>query len=65
MTFFRVAESATHEDKKQRNRANARKAYDSVLHYLPDTVLTEDQVTEIKLGLEELRLALQSLGEEI
>jgi hypothetical protein len=63
MTFAQVAESASQEEKKRRNIANARKAYDSVLRFLPDSKLSDDEFSEIKIKLEELRFALESLGE--
>ena len=65
LTFSKVAEAATYEGKKERNRANARKAYDAVLHFLPSTSLNETEISEVKVKLEELRFALQSLGENV
>ena len=63
LTFLHVAQSATRSDKINRNRANARKAYDCATHFLPAATLSADEIQEIKAGLEELRFELQSLGE--
>jgi hypothetical protein len=65
LTFTRVAQSATRAGKRERNRCNARKAYDSVLHFLPTARLTADEAQEVQSRLEELRFQLKSLGEEL
>lgn len=64
MTFTRVAQSATRASKRERNQYNARKAYDSVVHFLPTARLTSDEVAEVQNKMEELRFQLQSLGEK-
>ena len=65
LTFSRVAETTAHEDKRRRNCAHARKAYDTVLHFLPNSSLDNGEMNEVKTKLEELRFALQSLGEKL
>jgi len=60
----RIALQARHAGKKERNRVNARKAYDAILHYLPDSNLSAQEAQEIETGLSELRSELQNLGEE-
>jgi hypothetical protein len=60
--FAKYAKSDS-EDKKSRNRKNARKAYDSVLHLLAKATLTPSVRTEIDNRLAVLKSDLQSLGE--
>jgi hypothetical protein len=64
-TLARIALHATHEDKTNRNRRNARKAYDSLLHFIPRATLAPEEADEIKSKLETLRSKLLELGEEI
>ena len=65
MAMSRVALLARSQEKKERNRANARKAYDSILHYLPGSHLTAREANDFETKLEELRAILKSLGEVI
>ncbi len=48
-----------------RNRANARKAYDAVVHFGRGANLLPDQESEIRTELEVLKAELQQLGEQI
>ena len=63
-TLSRLAQSAKQMDKKRRTRGNARKAYDSVLHFLPTARLTADEAAEVNSKMEELRFELHCLGEK-
>jgi hypothetical protein len=65
LTLSRIALSAIHQDKRERNRINARKAYDAILHYLPEANLSAREAEEIETRLAELRSELQLLGEKI
>lgn len=65
LTLSRLAVDAHHLDKAQRNRANARKAYDSVVHFMTRVSCTPDEAIEIKSKLSELKSALHGLGEKI
>lgn len=65
LTLSRVAKIATSQEKRDRNRVNARKAYDSILHYLPGSHLNASEAKDFELKLEELRSVLKSLGEKI
>lgn len=65
LTFSRVAMVTRSQEKKDRNRVNARKAYDSILHYLPGSHLTTRESNAFELKLDELRSVLKSLGEAI
>jgi hypothetical protein len=63
MTFLRIAVGAKGRKKIERNRVNARKAYDSALHYLPSTSLAADEARMIKEKIAALRSGLEKLGE--
>lgn len=65
LTLTKIALDANHRDKSQRNCANARKAYDAVLHFAPRVNLSPDEMNEIKAKLERLKTQLQLLGEEL
>ena len=65
LTLSKIALASTHADKTERNRVNARKAYDAVLHFMPRVILTEDEAREINDKLALLKTELQRLGEEI
>ncbi len=65
LTLSRIAHHANHPDKADRNRANARKAYDAVLRFTPQVNLSQEETEEIKSKLAKLKAALQSLGESI
>jgi hypothetical protein len=64
-TLSRIALDASDERKRGRNRANARKAYDALLHFLPTAMLSDVELTEVKESLAKLRSDLQLLGEEV
>ena len=64
MTLVHIAESAAEDsEKRNRNRANARHAYDAVSRISSHAVLTDDERQEVDEKLAELRSALQGLGE--
>jgi predicted transcriptional regulator len=65
LTMAKIASSAEHQDKFDRNRINSRKAYDTVLHFLKKTALTESEAEEIRDMLKQLKSALVDLGEEL
>jgi hypothetical protein len=48
---------------KDRNTKNAREVYETVLHFLVEAALTQDEETEIKDKLATLESGFQSLGE--
>lgn len=64
MTMSRIALSANGDAKKQRNCAHARKAYDSILHFLPGAILSPDEAKEVETKLARLRADLELLGEK-
>ena len=63
LTFSRIALDAR-EDKRDRNRVNARKAYDAIVHFMHGSALDADEAKEIKRGLAQLKSELVKLGEE-
>jgi predicted mannosyl-3-phosphoglycerate phosphatase (HAD superfamily) len=65
LTLSEIALAATHAKKRNRNRVNARKAYDAVLRFLPGTDLAPDENIEINTKLEKLRRKLQLLDEVV
>ncbi len=65
ITRANIARNASDESKKQRNRREARKAYDAILRYLPQTFPSQEEKDQIDSKLTELKFALRSLGEEV
>lgn len=65
LTFSRIALRSTDQEKTDRNRANARKAYDALLHFLPRVSDTSEIWEEIRTTVAELKSNLQQLGEEV
>jgi len=65
LTFSRIALKAAGEEKIRRNRVNARKAYDCILHFIPTATLSQADVQEISERMNELKSNLRKLGEEL
>jgi len=67
LTFAEIALSASGDDpgKLERNRENARKAYDSLLRFQGRTVLSAEEAAELETGKEKLKTALKALGEQV
>ena len=67
LTFARLARGARPDDpeKLERNRKNARKAYDSLLHFRPRASLSPEERTRFEEGKKELQEALRTLGENV
>ena len=65
LSFTKIALEAEDPSKIERNRTNARKAYDALLHFIPNAVLSPEETTQINSGLAELKADLQKLGEEV
>lgn len=64
LTFSRIALDSTRKDKRERNRANARKAYDAIVRFMHGSTPDADEAKEIKRGLAQLKSELVKLGEE-
>jgi hypothetical protein len=65
ITFADIALSAKYPDKVQRNRANARKAYDTALEYIDRVPLDGEMANQLRELLEHLRDQLAQLGESV
>ena len=63
--FARIAADATDEEKKRRNLRNARTGYDTLMHFLSELVLTNDERDEIRMKVLELQRQLVVLGETL
>jgi hypothetical protein len=64
LTFIRLARSAEdNSEKKLRNQANARKAYDVVRNLAATLLLSPIQRNEINQKLGKLKIELEALGE--
>jgi hypothetical protein len=64
LTFAGIALHAIRDPKKrERNRINARKAYDAVTTFRGRTELGVDDAAQVSGDLKRLRSALESLGE--
>ena len=61
VAYVTIAKSAP-EGGKDRNTKNAHKVYDTVLHFLAQAALTQEEETETKDKLAILKSGLQSLG---
>jgi hypothetical protein len=64
LTFSRIALQSNDPDRKQRNRKNARKGYDTILRFLPKVPLETEDRDYLSTQMQELKANLQNLGEE-
>src|SRR5215467_3642846 len=62
LTFSKIALQSRHQEKTDRNRANARKAYDCLLRFMPRVTPTTGEWGEIRASVAELKSNLQQLG---
>lgn len=65
ITFADLALTAKHDDRRERNRANARKAYDTALRFMGTLSPAPESTAELKHLIERLRAQLKRLGETI
>ena len=65
LNFAKIALEAEDQKKVERNRVNARKAYDALLRFIPDAALSSEETKEINSQLSELKADLQRLGEDV
>ena len=63
LTFARVAASAKYENRRERNLANARKAYDTALDFMSRSAFPNAESAELQDKSNELKRELQRLGE--
>ena len=65
LTLAKIALDAHRRDRRNRNRLNARKAYDTVMRFMPRVNLTPEETSEMKIRVEHLKAELVRLGEEV
>lgn len=66
LTLTKIASDSDEDsEKRTRNQTNARQAYDTLLSISTRALLTEGQREEVKEKLQQLRSALEQLGEVI
>ena len=65
LTFARIALGARHQEKIDRNRVNAKKAYDTLLRFMPKDYATSGAWDDVRAKIEELKSHLQQLGENV
>lgn len=65
LTFSRIALHAKHAAKIDRNRVNARKAYDALLHFTLETGVPAKDVKDLQTKMAQLKADLQKLGEDV
>jgi len=64
LTRAKIAQNTNDEHKRQRNRVEARKAYDAILRFLPQTSVSSEEKEQIDSQIAELKFVLASLGED-
>lgn len=65
-TFAGIAlQKGSNADKKQRNKVNARKAYESVLQHLESMTMTTEETQDFRTRLAALKSMLLTLGEQV
>ena len=66
LMFSRIAREARNQDKRDRNCAQARRAYDALLHFIPKIPKGNFVSSDIlRRGLAQLKSELQHLGEAV
>lgn len=64
LTFVRIALGSKGRNKVDRNRVNARKAYDSALHFVATVSLNKEETHVVQGKIAELKAGLEKLGEK-
>jgi hypothetical protein len=65
LTLSAIALRGGDKSRVDRNRVNARKVYDALLHFIPKVPLTSEEAGEINVKLAELKSELRLLGEDL
>jgi hypothetical protein len=65
LTFSKIALASRYQEKTERNRAHARKAYDTLLRFMSRDNATSGAWGEIRAKVAELKSDLQQLGEDL
>lgn len=63
LLFAGIASQSETDEKKVRNCANARAAYDTILRFVKRVTLTEAEAKHLEGKVAKLKLELQTLGE--
>jgi hypothetical protein len=63
LLFAKIAEESDNFEKKVRNCANARLAYDTVLRFISRVSMTDAESESLWLKMAKLKMGLQTLGE--
>lgn len=64
-SFSRIALQSKDESRIERNRANARKAYDALLRFIPEAIPSPEDTKEIDSQMAALKANLQQLSEDV
>jgi hypothetical protein len=64
LTFSRLALETDDPEKKERNRKNARRAYDTILHLRGNVSFTHSQEAYLREKMGRLKSDLERLGEQ-
>lgn len=65
LMYASIAWTANDEEKVRRHRANARRAYNSIQHFIKQVELTSDEKAELTPKVEKLKRELHALGEPV
>ena len=65
LTLSGIARRSGDKSRVDRNRVNARKAHDALLHFIPKVPLTSEEAGEINVKLAQLKSELRLVGEDI
>jgi hypothetical protein len=65
LIYASIAWTANDEEKVRRHRANARRAYNSIQHFIKQVELTSDEKAELTPKVEKLKRELHALGEPV
>lgn len=63
--FAKIASDTPNQERRRRNVRHARRAYDTLLHFLKDLVLTANERDEMQTKVAELHRQLVALGETL
>lgn len=63
LTFADIALNSKDDAKTERNRKNARSAYDAILKFIGGVALSKGESEEMASGMARLKSQLQELGE--
>lgn len=62
LTFLQVAESSNSPETRTRNFGKALRGYTTVLHFLPRVIPTDEELSDMRNKLEEIKVRLLSAG---